>query len=349
MELVLFCILLLVCALAMIEERLRKYNLAVYITLGIVLILFAGLREIGFDKDSENYEIYFYHYDDPGMELTVEYSFRFLSRIFYSLFGDVRSIFLFYALVGVSLKMFALRRLSEFWFLPICVYISYFYIVHDLTQIRASVVSGLTLLAIPYICERKRKTALAILLAGCLFHYSAIALLPILFLSSADMDMKHRVAWACLLPLGFLLHFLPFDIFTAIEIPYITDKIVAYEDLRDKGIIGEEVNVFNLVFLVKCAIYIYILYFYDIIKPNFKYLSLAVTPCHEFSRQRFVWHRGNTRYRVPMLYHTPKMGGKIAGDKYCHHIIRDLRIRPRSLKHYISGGFSTVRKSILAQ
>lgn len=276
MELVLFCILLLVCALAMIEERLRKYNLAVYITLGIVLILFAGLREIGFDKDSENYEIYFYHYDDPGMELTVEYSFRLLSRIFYSLFGDVRSIFLFYALVGVSLKMFALRRLSEFWFLPICVYISYFYIVHDLTQIRASVVSGLTLLAIPYICERKRKTALAILFAGCLFHYSAIALLPILFLSSADMNMKHRVAWACLLPLGFLLHFLPFDIFTAIEIPYITDKIVTYEDLRDKGIIGEEVNVFNLVFLVKCAIYIYILYFYDIIKPNFKYLSLAV-------------------------------------------------------------------------
>ena len=116
MELVLFCILLLVCALAMIEERLRKYNLAVYITLGIVLILFAGLREIGFDKDSENYEIYFYHYDDPGMELTVEYSFRFLSRIFYSLFGDVRSIFLYAYISAISISCTTSLRYAPLWF-----------------------------------------------------------------------------------------------------------------------------------------------------------------------------------------------------------------------------------------
>ena len=276
METVLLVILLLACALAMVEDRLRKYDLAIYVTLGIVLILFAGFREIGFDRDSENYEMYFYNYDEPGMELTVEYSFRLLSRIFYSLFGDARSIFLFYALLGISLKMFALKRLSEFWFLPICVYIGYFYILQDLTQIRSSIVSGLTLLAIPYIAEGRRKVTLVLLLISCLFHYSAISLLPILFLNGKDMNGKSRLIWSLLIPVGYVLHFLPFDIFTTVRIPYITDKIVIYEDLRDKGIIGEEVNVFNLVFLVRCAIYFYVLYFYDSIRPHFKYLPVAI-------------------------------------------------------------------------
>ena len=54
MEIFLFALLLFVCALSLIEDRLQKYNQVIYISLGVILVLFAGLREVGFDRDSEN-------------------------------------------------------------------------------------------------------------------------------------------------------------------------------------------------------------------------------------------------------------------------------------------------------
>lgn len=275
MELVLFGVLLLTCALAMLEDRLRKYNLAIYIALGVILVLFAGLREIGFDRDSENYEWYFYHYDTPGMELVVEPSFRLLSAIGNAVFGDVRPLFLLYALVGVSLKMYALRRLSEFWFLPICVYLSCYYLMHDFTQIRAGIVSALTLLAIPYICDGKRRTALIILLTACLFHYSAITLLPILFLSRKDMSVNNRILWGALFPLGYVIYTLQIGFFNLINIPYITDKLIAYEQLRDKGLMADSGSVLNLVVLLESAVYLYVLFFYNEIKSRCKYITIV--------------------------------------------------------------------------
>lgn len=276
MELVLFFILLMVCALSMVEDRLQRYNRVVYIGLTVVLILFAGLREVGFDRDSENYEMYFDNYDDPLYEFTVEYSYRLLSYIFSSAFGDVHSLFLFYALIGVTLKMYAFRRLSLYWFLPVAVYLGNYYILHDLTQMRASIVSGLTLCAIPLIYEGRRKAALGLLGIGCIFHYSSVALLPMVLLSKNDMGDRQRWLWAAVIPLGYLIYFAQFNITTQIYIPYVSDKIEAYELLRDKGIAGEEINVFNLVFLVKCAAYFYVLYFYDTIKRENKYLPLVL-------------------------------------------------------------------------
>ncbi len=276
MEWILFAILLIVCSLSLIEDRLQKYNVTIYISIAIVLILFAGLREVGFDRDSENYEYYFYNYDDPALELGVEYSFRLISRFIQFFSNEIHALFLFYALVGVSLKMFALKRLTSFWYLPIAIYIGNYYILHDLTQIRASIVSGLTLLAIPFIYQGKRKIATSILLIGCIFHYSTLALLPAVFFSSKDMTERDRWIWGALLPLGYIIHFLPVNFTTLVNIPYITDKIVVYEELRDKGIAGDEINIFNLVFLVKCILYIYVLYFYDTIKQFDKYLPIVV-------------------------------------------------------------------------
>lgn len=276
MEFVLFAILLIVCALSFLEDRLQQYNRMIYSALSVVLILFAGLREVGFDRDSGNYDIYFINYDDPAIELVVEYSFRLLARIVHFFSDDVHWIFMFYAILGITLKMVAFRRLSKFWFLPLTVYLGNYYILHDLTQMRASVVAGLTFLAIPFIQQGRRKEAFGLFALGCVFHYSTLALLPAAFLSANDMGKRERWIWAAIIPLGYLAYFAQFNMATMIYIPYITDKIELYENLRDKGIAGDEINVFNLVFLVKCVAYIYILYFYDTVRHQEKYLPLML-------------------------------------------------------------------------
>lgn len=276
MESILFAILILVCILSLLEDKMQRYNRIVYMMLTVVLILLAGFREIGADRDSENYEYFFNNYDSPEISFAVEYSYIFLSHIFNFISNDVHSIFLFYAIIGVSLKMIAFRRISGVWFLPVAVYLGYYYLLHDLTQMRASIVSGLTLCSIPFIYNGQRKIAMGLLLLGCFFHYSAIALLPIAFISRKEMSGRERWIWAAIVPFGYLAYFAQVNIMTQIQIPYITEKLEIYETLRDKGIAGDEINVFNLVFIVKCVIYFYVLFFYDTIALKNKYLPIIM-------------------------------------------------------------------------
>ena len=276
MEIVLFTILLFVCALSLIEDRLQKYNRGIYITLTVVLILFAGLREVGFDRDSENYEYYFNNYDDPVLEFAVEFSYRLLSYFLHLFSDDVHTIFLFYAIIGISLKLFAFRRLTNFLYLPIAVYLANYYVLHDLTQIRASIASGLMLFTIPYIGDNRKKVAMCLLLLAVMFHYSAIVLLPLIFLKNTDLSVKERWIWAALIPIGYFMYFIQVNIATFIYVPYVSDKIDIYNDLRNKGLVGDEINVFYWVFILKCFVYMYVLYFYDTIKQQTKFLPLVI-------------------------------------------------------------------------
>jgi hypothetical protein len=277
MAFVIFAILLIVCCLSLCEDRMQRHNGTIYIVLTVILVLLAGLREVGGDRDSENYEYYFSHCDDPTISsFAVEYSYLFLSRICRFIFNDVHSIFLLYAFVGVSLKMVAIHKLSRYWFLPVAMYLANYYVLHDLTQIRASIASGLFLFSIPFIGQGRRKMALGLLGLGCLFHYSALVLLPVVLLSNNDMGKRERLIWAALVPLGYLMYFLQFNVVTFFYIPYISDKIEIYESLRDKGLVGDEINVFYWAFLLKCLLYFCVLYFYDIIKKENEYLPLVL-------------------------------------------------------------------------
>lgn len=276
MVILLLAILLIVVAFSFIEEDAEDYKIYVYSFVGLMLILYAGCKAVGFDNDSENYEMYFLHYDDPMLSITVEYSFLLLAQLFNTFTSDVHVMFFFYSGIGIFLKMFAIKRLSNLWFLPMIVYLGNYYILHDLTQIRAAIVSGIFLLTLIPLAEGRKKVAAALILVGCIFHYSTIALFPALLLSNDEMTGRERIAWASLVPIGFVIYFLHISIFTQIPIPYIGDKIELYQELSEKGIMGDEINVFNAVYLVTCLTYLYILFFYDVVKEHNKYLPLML-------------------------------------------------------------------------
>lgn len=273
---ILLSVYLVIFLVSLFEERLKRYNKAIYIFIGTVLLSCAIFKEIGFDNDSENYEFFFLHYDDQYVQMAVEHSYLILSQILNKFTSDVHIMFLIYSGTGVLMKMSAIKQLSELWFLPLLVYMGNYYIIHDLTQIRACVVSGIFLLSIkPLANGKKIKTAL-LLLVGCIFHYSTIALFPVLFLSNKDMNKKDRLMWAMLVPLGYMLCFANINLMTEIPIPYIGEKLSAYQDLSERGIKGSEINIFNVVFVVTWFAYIYILYFYDTVIKHNKYLPLML-------------------------------------------------------------------------
>lgn len=258
-------IFLVAIILSYLEDYLGKYKLPLYLTIGLVLILLAGLREVGIDPDSINYEETYLNYYNPEMQNKVEYSYIFLSMMFNLFTNDVHVLFLFYAFGGVMLKFVAFRKTSSLWFLPLVVYMAYYYELHEVTQIRTGVLSGCLLLAIKPIAEGKRKRALAILLIGTLFHISGLMLLPLVFLSNKPMTKKQKIIWGSLIPISYAIYFAGSNLIVSTDLPYIGDKLALYQKGVEKGIISVSVNVFSPIQMFSVALYYYLLLFHDTI------------------------------------------------------------------------------------
>ncbi len=270
--LLLFISIILILLFA--EEYLGKYKWAAYILLGLAFVLYAGLRPIGFDRDSENYENLFMHPDSNISDISVEPSFLFLSRLLYIVYPDVHILFILYALLGISLKFFAIRRLTPLFFLPILIYTGNFFLLHDITQIRVGIASALFLLAVKPLSEGRRLHALAYLVVAVIFHYSALALFPLLILNNNPFGQVDKILWALIIPVCFMLFFMGTDVLTTFQIPYITDKVEAYRALSENKL--ERESILNPFPLIKMAVFLYFLYFADIIKDEVPSIYLLV-------------------------------------------------------------------------
>ena len=277
MAITIIVIELIVTVFAVFEDYLGKQKNALYWGVGVLLIAVAGFKNVDSVRDAANYEYFFINNDDPILAKGVEFSFLWLSKLLYPVFHDVHAIFLLYAAIAIPVKLYAIKRISPICFLPLVIYISNYYILHDLTQIRASVASGFFIVSVYYLGENKKNIAFLLMICAAFFHYSAISLFPLLFLSNKDLNTKGEIIWAALIPMGYLLYFLHINIIATVPIPYISGKIEVYQELTEKGIGGyDQINVFNLVFLVNILIFYYNLFFYETIKANCPTASLVL-------------------------------------------------------------------------
>lgn len=270
-------IFFLTAILALLERYLGKFKLPIYIFLGFILVVLAGTREIGLDPDSENYEYSYLNYNTSSqLAESIEFSYLWLSSIFNNFTHDVHALFLFYALFGLGLKFIAFRQLTEFWFLPVVVYLSYHYELHEMMQIRTGVLSGLFLMAVKYQADRQKVIAISLLALATFFHYSALVLTPMLFMSSDDMSVKKRLIWAALIPASYVIYFLGVGITMSMDIPLIGAKLASYQVGAEKGTAEASVNVFRPLHLFTMSIFFYLLYFFDTIKEQNKYFPLMM-------------------------------------------------------------------------
>ena len=268
----------LTAILALIERYMGRYKLPVYLLLGFLLVMVAGLREIGIDPDSDNYEDTFLHSDNPssGILDNIEVSYAWISSFINLFTNDVHVLFLFYALLGLTFKFIAFRHLSEFWLLPVVVYIGYYFTAHEMMQIRTGVLSGLFLLALYYQAEGRRLAACLLILLGCFFHYSGFLLLPLLFLSSDYMPLRKRLIWLAVLPASYLVFFLGLSVLLSSDIPLIGAKLMSYQNEEDTGNGVGYVNVFRPLHIFSIALLVYLMIFYDTIVKQSKYFTLML-------------------------------------------------------------------------
>ncbi|MEG1611120.1 MAG: EpsG family protein [Alistipes sp.] len=244
--------------------------MGVYILLGVFLVLYAGFRDGDAVLDYENY-LQMYEDVKLGNPLLTEPTFIWIA----SLSSSSVMLFVIYALLGVGLKLFAIKQLSQLWFLSLVIYISNFFILHELTQIRAGVAAALLLLCVKPIYERNWKLFLLFSIAAILFHASALIILPLWFLTYSKQP--HRILLALGLPIAYVVYFSGINLVGIIPIPGIQEKLEMYQELKMLG--GEEwskINVFNAVFLLKIGLFYLLLWKAELVETRNKYFLLMM-------------------------------------------------------------------------
>ena len=277
MAYIIISLFILAGLIALIESHFKdsqKNKLMLFFL--VPLVLTAGLREVGLDPDSENYEMVYRNYYSVTATENTEFTYLLLSAFFNLFTNDVHILFILYAIMGVGLKLLAIRKTTEFTFLSLAIYICFYFCVNEMTQIRTGVLSGMFLLSLTLIAEGKRKWALLLILAGSCFHVSGLALIPLLLLNNKELKGKRKIFWCCVIPAGYVIYFIGVGVMMMLDIPFIGAKLANYQQAEDTGQSMAGVNVFGPLYLINIMIYLYLMYFSKTVTEYNKYFPIII-------------------------------------------------------------------------
>jgi hypothetical protein len=234
---VLFLLISLFCYLKVRQENAIRWGLIT------VLILIAGFGS----SISVDYKGYLLLYNEVLNGIyRVELTYILISFLSSYVFHSPIFIFLLYAFLGVTLKAMAIKKLTNFWFFSILIYFSYYYFLHEMTQIRVGVAAALVLYSIPDIYEKRLKSFFLLVGIAILFHYSAIVAIPLYFLKKD----KIHLAFYFLVPIAYTFYFFDINIVSLINfinIDIINFKFQFYLNRTNT----DRINVFNFLFLIR--------------------------------------------------------------------------------------------------
>lgn len=265
MVFLLYLIILFIFIFAFTNKEKARYFSYLYFFIGIGLIFYAAFRDGNRVADYEEYIRFYENYT----EVLVEPTFIFISYIIHHSFDQVILVFLIYAILGVTLKLIAIQQLSKLVFLSLLIYISYFFLLHELTQIRVGVASALLLLCIKPLYDRNLKKFLLFVLLATLFHLSAIIILFFWFLNPFKIN---RIFYSTLIPIAYCACFANINILHFIYIPFFQDKLLYYIQTID----NQEINILNFLYLTRCMLFYYLIYYVHFLSLHNKYAILLV-------------------------------------------------------------------------
>jgi hypothetical protein len=164
-----------------------------------------------------------------------------ISRFIFKVPYDTYACFSLFAFLGVYFKLKSFS-LSNSFFLTAVLYGSSFYYMHEMTQIRVGIATGILLLSLKPCYERNTKSFLFHILWACFFHYSSIAYVFIYLLDSRKINLYK---WLFIMFSGYFLVLLNLNIINLLFLPSIFARIDLYiKAARDKEF-AFTINIYN--------------------------------------------------------------------------------------------------------
>ena len=246
------------------EHYLHKYRIYIYFVIGIILILLTTFRFEGSTKDYFGY-IEILKGENEFENYRIEPTFKLFKFVINNYFNENKYVLFFiYALLGICLKFNGILRYSIFPLFSILVYYSGFFLLHEMTQIRAGVAAGFLFLLIEPLLKRDLIKFLLIIFIASLFHYSALAFIFLWLINNNSKSLKY---FGLLIPLALLFYYFKFDIFFIFQyFPQneAKDKFDVYQNVKDTGILSE-VNLFNLLTIFRIFLAYFLLHNHNIL------------------------------------------------------------------------------------
>ena len=273
-------VLFITClSLSFYEEQLTKREkMMAYVLLGIAMIMIAGMRSVGSTPDTEAYEAMFYARENDLTLMLREPSFNMIVSTLNGFGFGVGALFFTYAILSIPIHLTAFWRISRLPLLTLTIYISYYYMMHDMVQIRCGVASGLFLWAICFYVEKKKMYTLLFILLGTFFHYSAIAGL-VIFLFSDKLPRWQRMVLYALVPIGMVAYFIHLDLSTLVPDELGGQKLMRYRELKEHGIEDDQVGwkfESHILIWMNIVLYYASIYYHEYLSKHFKYTVIAI-------------------------------------------------------------------------
>jgi hypothetical protein len=245
-----------------------------YWTCIVMLMIIAAFRPAAVNDD---YAFYLEYYDNiSGIPFSfLEPTYFVITKISSFIFHGPIGVFIIYSILGTGLKGFAFLRLTKYYSISLILYYCSFFLLHEMTQIRVGVASGILLLSIPSIVDRNWKHFLCYMIAGTLFHYSFIVFTFCYFLDSKKINPPLYLGVIAGTYAAVLAGLNLTMIFDFIRLGFISDKIQTYKMLLEQGVYGG-ILLLNPLLLLRFLVLSFMIWNYDILQEKNRYAILLI-------------------------------------------------------------------------
>ncbi len=256
-----------------------------FIIVGTLFLFTAAFRGVGIDKDYATYQYsfslvsspiqYFINYTDwsnfEPFYYIIPSILKFISFPFYE-----QSLFFIFAFIAIVTKFFGIYKLSRIDGLSLLVYFSFFFFLHEMTQIRVGIAAGGLLIATYFYYNNKFALFFLVLILSTFFQYTGILIGLILLLN------KHRfnvVVNLSLLIASFLCILLKVNVISellfVVKLPFTDKLMLTLKTLTKKE---NELNAFNIPLVLSFLITIWLFLNHKkiIIQNQYGYLLLKI-------------------------------------------------------------------------
>ena len=269
----------------------ERTSRCVYILVGVILIAFISVRDFTVNRDYTVYERVYNQIPswqvlcgsiaEFNRSVKIEFSYAALCAYLKSTSNLMRTnfiiIFFLYALVGVFVKMIAIKKLTNLHFLSLFIYFSNVFLLHECTQVRAGVAVGLILWSIVYLQKEEYYKFFLLILVAIFFHSSSFMalLLPIFKMCKADAKV-----WLCIFLACIVAHVANFDILKIIELipnDFYQYKLKMYLQLQERE--DFSINYFNVGYLLQNAVVILCFFYKTEMEKENPYINILLNMC----------------------------------------------------------------------
>lgn len=230
-------------------------------------------------------------------------------------------VFFVFALICIATKLLAIKRMTPLICATIFIYISNIFIIHDLIQIRCAISAGLFLWAIKFKCDNKPILFWTVTLLAISFHYQAIVIVPLFFLSTNKL---HKYLYLSLILVSYIMAFSGIGLAKFASLISSEGYATLFVHYASKD---SNVNLFNIIQLLKISTFVLLLVNSNKLMIQNKYstflikvYALSICSLPLFADISAVGFRVSEFFQIAEIFLLPMIAGIEGRMKYFYRM-----------------------------